>query len=107
MIAVRVSPDLQMTTVAAPELLSRITAPETPHDLAALPCLNLRLPTLGNALPWEFSEPVSGKTIKIQPTAGFTANQNSLLLQAARAAPHSASPGCHATWSPRNWQAVY
>ena len=56
------------------------------ENLAALPCLNLRLPTLGNALPWEFSEPVSGKTIKIQPAPGFTANQNSLLLQAARAA---------------------
>jgi Transcriptional regulator len=86
MIAVRVSPDLVMTTVAAPELLSRIDMPETPHDLAALPCLNLRLPTLGNTLPWEFCDPQSGKTVKIQPAAGFTANQNSLLLQAARAA---------------------
>ena len=86
MIAVRVSPDLQMTTVAAPALLSHIDAPETPHDLAALPCLNLRLPTLGNTLSWEFCDPQSGKTVKIQPAAGFTANQNSLLLQAARAA---------------------
>ena len=84
MIAVRVSPDLQMAAVAAPELLSRIDAPETPHDLATLPCLNLRLPTLGNILPWEFSNPASGKTVKIKPASGFTANQNSLLLQAAR-----------------------
>ena len=86
MIAVRVSPDLQMAAVAAPELLARIDTPATPHDLAALPCLNLRLPTLGNTLSWEFCDPQSGKTVKIQPAAGFTANQNSLLLQAARAA---------------------
>lgn len=95
MIVVRISPDLQMAAVAAPELLSRIDMPETPHDLATLPCLNLRLPTLGNTLPWEFSNPVSGKTVKIQPAPGFTANQNSLLLQAARS-------GVGIAWLPRD-----
>ena len=95
MIAVRISPDLQMAAVAAPELLSRIDMPETPHDLATLPCLNLRLPTLGNTLPWEFSNPASGKTVKIQPAPGFTVNQNSLLLQAARS-------GVGIAWLPRD-----
>lgn len=99
MIAVRVSPDLRMATVAAPDLLTNITAPQTPADLANLPCLNLRLPTLGNTLPWEFRDPASGKTVKIQPAAGFTANQNSLLLQAVRAALGIA-------WLPRDMAAV-
>lgn len=75
MIAVRVSPDLQMAAVAAPELLSRIDAPETPHDLATSPCLNLRLPTLGNILPWEFSNPASGIGIYRQPKQSAAASR--------------------------------
>ena len=54
MVAVRIGPDWRMAVVAAPGYFSRRPQPKTPQDLAAHDCINLRLPTHGELLAWEF-----------------------------------------------------
>jgi len=54
MIAVRIGPDMRMAVVATPGYFEQRAAPKTPHDLAAHNCINLRLPTHGEYLAWEF-----------------------------------------------------
>ena len=47
MIAVRIGPDFPMAVVGAPSYFAQRVAPQTPHDLTAHDCINLRLPTSG------------------------------------------------------------
>lgn len=54
MIAVRIGPDMRMAVVATPGYFKQRASPKTPHDLAAHNCINLRLPTHGEYLAWEF-----------------------------------------------------
>jgi DNA-binding transcriptional LysR family regulator len=43
MIAVRIAPDLRMAVVASPAYFAKRPPPQTPHELAAYDCINLRL----------------------------------------------------------------
>ena len=99
MIALRVSPDMQMAVVARADFAAGITAPQTPADLAALPCIALRLPSLANTLAWEFADPQSGKPLKIQPNGQFVCNWNALVKQAVNA-------GLGLAWLPRDMAAA-
>ncbi|MEA4838767.1 MAG: LysR family transcriptional regulator [Rhodospirillaceae bacterium] len=54
MIAVRLSGDLEMKVVAAPDYLARAGIPEHPRDLARHPCLTYRRPSDGSVYRWEF-----------------------------------------------------
>jgi DNA-binding transcriptional LysR family regulator len=47
MVAVRVGPDIRMAVVASPAYLRKHTAPQSPHNLTAHKCINVRLPTYG------------------------------------------------------------
>lgn len=62
MIAVRIGPDMRMAVVAAPGYFEQRLSPRTPHDLAEHNCINLRLPTYGDYLPWEFDR--KGQSVK-------------------------------------------
>ncbi|UOO80895.1 LysR family transcriptional regulator [Uruburuella testudinis] len=95
MIAVRLSPDMQMCVAAAPAYLAQYGTPQTPADLSAHQCLAMRLPTHGGLLAWEFTNPDDGKTVKIRPQGRFTANSG-FLLQNAAAAGHGLM------WTPRD-----
>lgn len=64
MIAVRIGADMRMAVVGAPAYLARRPPPQSPHDLAAHDCINLRLPTHGGLSSWEFSH--DGKTTQWQ-----------------------------------------
>lgn len=99
MIALRVSPDMQMALVARADFAAGITAPQAPADLAALPCIALRLPSLANTLAWEFADPQNGKPLKIQPNGQFVCNQNALVKQAVQA-------GLGVAWLPRDMAAA-
>jgi DNA-binding transcriptional LysR family regulator len=46
MIAVRITPDMEMAAVAAPEHFRRYGFPQTPADLVAHPCIATSLPTV-------------------------------------------------------------
>ena len=53
MIAVRISPDIRFMVVGTPDYFSQHAAPETPNDLTAHRCINIRLPTYGGLYAWE------------------------------------------------------
>lgn len=54
MVAVRIGPAMRMAAVGAPCYFARRPPPQSPQDLAAHTCINLRLPTLGGLYAWEF-----------------------------------------------------
>jgi DNA-binding transcriptional LysR family regulator len=83
MIAVRISPDIRLVVVAAPAYLERRGLPRTPDDLPAHACINLRLPTYGGLLKWEFADRGGSREIGVEGQLIF----NSLfpVMDAARA----------------------
>lgn len=83
MIAVRIADDMHMVVVASPEYLAKAGTPKTPYDLTEHECLNLRLPTLGGILDWEFCDPKNGKTVTVQPQGRLVFNSNHVSVQAA------------------------
>jgi DNA-binding transcriptional LysR family regulator len=54
MIAVRIGPDMRMAVVGAPAYFAGRPQPKKPQDLTAHNCINMRLPTHGGLLAWEF-----------------------------------------------------
>jgi DNA-binding transcriptional LysR family regulator len=54
MIALRIGPDFHQALVGAPSYFARHPRPDTPHDLTAHACINLRLPTSGGLWSWPF-----------------------------------------------------
>ncbi|MCR6660403.1 MAG: LysR family transcriptional regulator [Asticcacaulis sp.] len=56
MIAVRISPDVEMAVVGSPGYFLRHPKPKTPQDLITHNCVNLRLPTRGGLYAWELEK---------------------------------------------------
>ncbi|WDU60302.1 LysR family transcriptional regulator [Pseudomonas poae] len=81
MIAVPIGPRLRMAVVAAPDYLRKYTAPEAPADLAAHNCINLRLPTHGSLLQWDFEK--DGHELKARVEGQWTFNSSVPILRAA------------------------
>ena len=83
MVAVRIGPDLRMAVVAAPSYFARRPPPQTPHDLTAHECINLRLPTLGGLYTWEFEK--DGRELNVRVDGQLVFNDVPLMLKAAEA----------------------
>lgn len=83
MIAVRISDELHVTVVGSPAYFARHPKPEKPQDLAAHNCINLRLPTHGGLLSWEFER--DGHVIKAHVDGQWIFNTGSAILNAALA----------------------
>jgi DNA-binding transcriptional LysR family regulator len=83
MIAVRIGPDMRMAVVGAPAYFAQRPAPQTPRDLTAHRCINLRLPTLGGLYAWEFEK--AGRELKVRVEGPLTFNGNAPMLDAALA----------------------
>ncbi|HZU65423.1 MAG TPA: LysR family transcriptional regulator [Novosphingobium sp.] len=81
MIAVRISPDMEMAAVAAPAYLRRRPPPATPQDLAAHNCINLRFPTHGSLYAWEFEK--ADRALNVRVEGQLTVNEIALARQAA------------------------
>lgn len=56
MVAVRISPDMRMIVVGAPEYFADHPVPATPADLAQHNCINLRLTSAGSLYAWELGQ---------------------------------------------------
>lgn len=80
MIAVPISQALRMAVVGSKEYFKRYSIPQTPRDLIAHNCINLRLPTYGGLYQWEFEK--DGKSLNVGVTGQFTFNSSTLRLQA-------------------------
>ncbi|WDY55887.1 LysR family transcriptional regulator [Pseudomonas sp. PSKL.D1] len=81
MIAVPIGPPLRMAVVGAPEYFSQHAAPRVPGDLAAHNCINLRLPTHGSLLQWDFEK--AGRELKARVEGQWTFNSSLPILRAA------------------------
>lgn len=81
MVAVRISPEMRMVTAGSPEYLARHGTPETPQDLTSHSCINLRLPTYGGYLVWEFEK--HGREVKVRVDGPIAFNNSTMALSAA------------------------
>ena len=83
MIAVRIAPDLRMAVVGSPTYFSKRTRPQTPRDLTAHDCINLRLPTYGGLYSWEFKK--DGLELDVRVEGQLVFNSSTPMLRAALA----------------------
>lgn len=81
MIAVPISPELRMVVVGSPDYFARHMAPAVPQDLTAHACINIRLPTYGGYLVWEFEK--NGRQIKARVEGPLAFNNSGMALRAA------------------------
>ncbi|SEN15517.1 DNA-binding transcriptional regulator, LysR family [Luteibacter sp. UNCMF331Sha3.1] len=80
MIAVRLTPDLNMVAVASPDYLARRGTPKTPAELHDHACINWRLQIDGSPYRWEFENrgerldvAVNGPVVTNHPDIGIAA----------------------------------
>ena len=78
MIAVRIGPDFRQVVVGAPSYFTRRGKPETPHDLTAHACINLRLPTSGGLWIWPFAK--NGRELNVRAEGPLVFNTITTML---------------------------
>lgn len=83
MIAMRISPDLRMVVVGAPNYFARRSQPQSPQQLAEHQCINLRLPTHGGLYAWEFER--DGHKFNVRVDGQWIFNSSAPMLRAALA----------------------
>jgi DNA-binding transcriptional LysR family regulator len=83
MIALRIGPDFQQALVGAPSYFAHRPQIDTPHDLTAHACINLRLPTSGGLWSWPFVK--DGRELKVRAEGPLAFNAISLILGASLA----------------------
>jgi DNA-binding transcriptional LysR family regulator len=71
MIAVRIAPDDRLIAVGSPSYFERHAPPETPRDLTAHDCINLRLATRGGLYAWEFEKDGTPLNVKVKGQLTF------------------------------------
>lgn len=81
MIAVRIGPDMRMAVVGAPAYFRQCSLPQTPQDLAAHKCINMRLPTYGGLFPWELEQ--EGREVKVRVSGQLVFNNLGMRLSSA------------------------
>jgi DNA-binding transcriptional LysR family regulator len=80
MIAVRIGADMTMAVVGSPAYFANRPPPVTPRDLADHNCMNLRLPTNGNLLVWEFEK--KGQSLNVRVEGQWIFNSTTPRLRA-------------------------
>lgn len=83
MIAVRIGPDMRIAVVGSPAYFSKRKRPKKPQDLAEHTCINLRLPTHGGLLPWDFGK--GTKEVNVRARGQWTFNSSAPIVRAALA----------------------
>jgi DNA-binding transcriptional LysR family regulator len=81
MIAVRIGPDMRMAVVGSPGYFEKHPRPETPQELTAHNCINIRLPTYGGLFAWEFDK--DGHEVKVRVEGQLVFNNIALRLESA------------------------
>lgn len=83
MIAVPIGPKLRMAAFATPSYFAERGTPQSPYDLAAHSCINLRFPGSGAIYAWEFDR--NGKELKVRTEGQLVFNDVDLITLAALA----------------------
>ncbi|WP_429244774.1 LysR family transcriptional regulator [Luteibacter sp. 621] len=81
MIAVPIGPEVRMAVVGSPVYFTRRKKPKTLQDLTDHNCINLRLPTHGGLMVWDFEK--DGREVKVRVEGQVTATSGSQVLDAA------------------------
>jgi len=68
MIAARIGPDVRMAVVGAPAYFAKRPIPKKPQDLMEHDCINVRLPTHGGLLPWDFKKGQHQLNVRVDGT---------------------------------------
>ncbi|MDH7803589.1 MULTISPECIES: LysR family transcriptional regulator [unclassified Rhizobium] len=82
MIAVKIGPEMRMAVVGAPSYFRQNPWPEVPEDLTAHNCIQIRMPTYGNILAWEFEK--DGHELKVRVEGQLVFNNIAMRLDAAK-----------------------
>ncbi|MGN6481505.1 LysR family transcriptional regulator [Luteibacter sp.] len=81
MIAVPIGPALRMAVIGSPTYFANHTRPKSLHDLTSHNCINLRLPTHGGLMAWDFEK--DGREVKVRVEGQVTASSGTQVLDAA------------------------
>ncbi|HEY0012340.1 MAG TPA: LysR family transcriptional regulator [Allosphingosinicella sp.] len=81
MIAVRISPEVQMALVGAPSYFERHPRPKVPQDLVDHECIKLRLGASRGQAPWNFRKGDQAPHVRID--GGVSFNSLTLIREAA------------------------
>lgn len=79
MVALRLTPDLPIRVVAAPDYLARHGVPQMPLDLRSHNCIRTAHATTGAIFPWRFRQD-DGAPLELLPTGTPTVNDEILTL---------------------------
>jgi DNA-binding transcriptional LysR family regulator len=82
MIAIRIGPEIRMAVVGAPSYFRQNPWPEVPQDLTRHNCIQIRMPTHGNILSWEFEK--DGHELKVRVEGQLVFNNIGMRLDAVR-----------------------
>lgn len=83
-VAVPVSPSLEMAVVASPDYFKRKGIPKTPADLINHDCVAYRHASSGAIFQWEFNNPESdGHALKVTPQGTLITNDDDSMIRAA------------------------
>jgi DNA-binding transcriptional LysR family regulator len=84
MVAVPITPMLEMAVVGTPDYFARRGEPATPADLVRHNCLGYRNTSSGAMFGWEFTSPdVEGHDFVVEPNGNYITNDDIDMLQAA------------------------
>ncbi len=81
MVAVRMTPDVELLAVASPDYLARHGEPRTPEELRRHACILWRFPGSGRIAGWEFSR--AGKTVEFFGEGNVISNHQDIIVPAA------------------------
>lgn len=81
MIAIPIGPDLRMAVVGTPACFEDRDRPQTPQDLTAHRCINMRLLSYGGMYVWEFDK--DGREVKVRVEGQLAFNAISDIRRAA------------------------
>ncbi|MCY1245826.1 HTH-type transcriptional regulator PgrR [compost metagenome] len=81
MVAVRLTPDIELLAVASPDYLARFGEPGTPTDLSQHACINWRFPGSGKLAGWEFRK--KGKAVEYFGEGTVISNHQDIIVPAA------------------------
>jgi DNA-binding transcriptional LysR family regulator len=82
MIAVKIGPEMRMAVVGSPAYFRQHPWPEVPQDLTAHNCIQIRMPTHGNILQWEFEK--DGRELNVRVEGQMVFNNIAMRLDACR-----------------------
>lgn len=82
MIAIKIGPEMRMAVVGAPSYFRLNPWPEVPEDLTRHNCIQIRMPTHGNILSWEFEK--DGHELKVRAEGQLVFNNIAMRLDAVK-----------------------